>query len=246
MLPEILRIGPVTLHSFGLMLAVGFLLIAWLAGKEFVRRGFSADTAGSCTLGAMVGGVLGAKGYYLIENWRILAEDPLGSIFSGSGLTYYGGLIGGALGVLLVGRRAGVPLLTLVDMGGPLVALGYGVGRIGCFLNGDDYGRVSDLPWAIAFPKGTPPTLDRVHPTQLYEVVVSLAIFFFLWSKRGAWDDRPGFTFGLYLVLAGTERFLVEFIRLNAPVALGLTMAQWISAALILIGILLLRRVRRR
>ena len=77
-------------------------------------------------------------------------------------------------------------------------------------------------------------------------VLLSLAIFFFLWSKRGAWDDRPGFTFGLYLVLAGTERFLVEFIRLNAPVALGLTMAQWISAALILLGIVLIRRVRRR
>lgn len=245
MLPEILRLGPVTIHSFGLMLAVGFLLIAWLAGKEFTRRGFSADAAGSCTLGAMIGGVLGAKIYYLIDNWSVLVADPLGSIFSGSGLTYYGGLIGGALGVLLVGRRYKVPLLTLVDMGGPMVALGYGVGRIGCFLNGDDYGRVSNLPWAMAFPKGTPPTLERVHPTQVYEVVVSLAIFFFLWSKRGKWDDRPGFTFGLYLVLAGTERFLVEFIRLNLPIALGLTLAQWISAALVLLGLILIRRSRR-
>lgn len=245
MLPEILRIGPVTLHSFGFMLAVGFLLIAWLSGKEFVRRGFSVDAAGSCTLGAMVGGVLGAKAYYLVDNWSVVAADPLGSIFSGSGLTYYGGLIGGALGVLLVGRRYKVPLLTLVDMGGPMVALGYGVGRIGCFLNGDDYGRVSSLPWAIAFPKGTPPTLDPVHPTQLYEVVVSLAIFFFLWGKRGRWDDRPGFTFGLYLILAGTERFLVEFIRLNLPVALGLTLAQWISAVLVLLGVVLIRRSRR-
>jgi phosphatidylglycerol:prolipoprotein diacylglycerol transferase len=227
------------------MLAVGFLLIAWLAGKEFARRGFSADAAGSCTLGAMIGGVLGAKIYYLIDNWSITVGDPLGSIFSGSGLTYYGGLIGGALGVLLVGRRYKVPLLTLVDMGGPMVALGYGVGRIGCFLNGDDYGRVSNLPWAMAFPKGTPPTLERVHPTQVYEVVVSLAIFFFLWSKRGKWDDRPGFTFGLYLVLAGTERFLVEFIRLNLPIALGLTLAQWISAALVLLGLILIRRSRR-
>jgi phosphatidylglycerol:prolipoprotein diacylglycerol transferase len=245
MLPEILHVGPVTIHSFGLMLAIGFLLIAWLSSKEFTRRGFSADAAGSCTLGAMIGGVLGAKLYYLVDHWSAMTADPLGTIFSGSGLTYYGGFIGGALGVLLVGRRYKVPLMTLVDMGAPLVALGYGVGRIGCFLNGDDYGKVSNLPWAMAFPKGTPPTLERVQPTQLYEIVASLAIFFFLWSRRGKWDDRPGFTFGLYLMLGGTERFLVEFVRLNLPVALGLTLAQWISIGLFLLGLFLIRRPRR-
>ncbi len=246
MLPELFRIGPITIHSFGFMLAVGFLLIAWLAAKEFTRRGYSPDAAGSATLAAMIGGVVGAKVYYLVDHWAATLADPLGSIFSGAGLTYYGGLIGGAVAVILTARHYGIPLIVLADMGAPLIALGYGVGRIGCFLNGDDYGRPTDLPWGMAFPKGTPPTTVAVHPTQLYEVAVSLAIFALLWANRARWQDRRGFTMGLYLVLAGTERFLVEFVRLNVPVALGLTMAQWISVGLFLIGLLLLARARSR
>ena len=246
MLPQLFRIGPVTIHSFGFMLAVAFLLIAWLATKEFTRRGFSPDAAGSAVLAAMIGGVAGAKIYYLVDHFSATMADPLGSIFSGAGLTYYGGLAGGALGVILVARRYGVPLITLADMGAPLIALGYGVGRIGCFLNGDDYGHATDLPWGMTFPKGTPPTTIPVHPTQVYEAVLSLGFFFFLWSRRKAWQDRPGFTMAVYLLLAGTERFGVEYLRTNVPVALGLTMAQWISVGVVVIGLVLLLRTRSR
>ena len=243
--PELVRLGPLTIHSFGFMLATAFLLIAWLATKEFARRGFSPDAAGSATLGAMLGGVLGAKLYFLIDHWSYTMADPIGSVFSGAGLTYYGGLIGGAIGVLWVGRHYRIPLGVLVDIGAPLVALGYGVGRIGCFLNGCDYGGPTDLPWGLTFVHGTPPVTIPVHPTQVYESLISLGFFFFLWFNLKRWEKRVGFTMGLYLILGPAERFLVEFIRTNAPVALGLTMAQWFSLALIPVGLWLIRRSRQ-
>lgn len=246
MLPELFHIGPLTVHSFGFMLALSFLLIAWLAAKEFVRRSYSTDDAWSCTLGAMVGGVVGAKIYFLIDHWSETVADPSGMIFSGSGLTYYGGLIGGALGVLFVIYKRRLSLPVVADMGAPLIALGYGVGRLGCFLNGDDYGQPTEVPWALAFPKGSPPTEVAVHPTQVYEASVSLGYFFFLWAMRRRWEGRPGFSFALYLVLAGIERFLVEFVRLNDPVALGLTMAQLFSLGLIALGAFLIARTANR
>jgi len=246
MLPDLFSIGPLTIHSFGFMLAVGFLLIAWLAAKEYTRRGFTADDAWSSTLAAMVGGVAGAKLYFVIDHWSETLQDPAGMLFSGSGLTYYGGLLGGAAGVLLLIHRRRWPLAVMADMGAPFIALGYGVGRLGCLLNGDDYGKVTDVPWGMAFPDGSPPTVDAVHPTQLYEAVISLGYFALLWGMRKRWESRPGFSFSLYLILAGAERFLIEFFRLNEPVALGLTMAQWISVGLVTLGAVLLIRTRPR
>jgi phosphatidylglycerol:prolipoprotein diacylglycerol transferase len=244
MLPKLFEIGPITIHSFGFTLALAFLVIAWLAGKEFTRRGFTADDAWSLTLAAMIGGVLGAKLYFVLDNWSDAMADPKGLIFSGSGLTYYGGLFGGALGVILTARRRKLPLDQVAGIGGPLIALGYGLGRVGCFLNGDDYGRPTDLPWGMTFPKGSPPTDVAVHPTQVYETLLSLAVFAFLWSRRKAWEHRGWFTLGLFLVLAGAEPFLVEFVRTNAPVALGLTMAQWISLVVLGLGLFLVVRTR--
>lgn len=246
MFPKILEIGPVTIHSFGFMLAVAFLIIAWLAAKEFVRRGYTADDAWSATFAAMIGGVLGAKLYFLIDHWSETVQDPTGMIFSGAGLTYYGGLLGGALAVILVTKRRKIPLPTLLQMAAPFVPLGYGVGRLGCFLNGDDYGRPSDLPWAMAFPKGSPPTAVTVHPTQIYEATISLALFAFLWGTRRRWDKRGAFSFGLFLAIAGTERFIVEFVRSNSAVGLGLTMAQWFSLSLFVMGMILLVRSTKR
>jgi phosphatidylglycerol:prolipoprotein diacylglycerol transferase len=246
MLPKIVELGPITIHSFGFALAVAFLLIAWLGAKEYTRRGYTADDAWSITLAAMVGGVLGAKIYFVIDHWSEAMADPRGLIFSGSGLTYYGGLFGGALAVILTALYRKLSLTKVAEMGGPLIALGYGVGRIGCFLNGDDYGKPTDLPWGMAFPKGSPPTTVPVHPTQLYEVAISLAVFAFLWSRRVAWQDRGGFSFGVFLVLAGLERFGVEFLRTNPPVGLGLTMAQWISVGVFAVGVFLIAAAKRR
>jgi phosphatidylglycerol---prolipoprotein diacylglyceryl transferase len=242
MLPTLFKIGPITIHSFGFMLAVAFLLVAWLAAKEFNRRGYSSDDAWSITLAAMIGGVIGAKLYFALDHWSETVKDPDGVLFSGAGLTYYGGLIGGAIGVILAAGKKKIPIGTMADMGAPLIALGYGVGRLGCFLNGDDYGKPSALPWAMAFPKGNPPTAVPVHPTQIYEAAASLLIFGFLWSRLAAWEARRGLVMGVYLVLGGTERFLIEFLRLNLPVAAGLTVAQWISLLLIATGVWLIVR----
>lgn len=246
MLPKLFSIGPITIHSFGLTLAVAFLLIAWLSAKEFARRGYTADDAWTAVFAAMVGGVLGAKLYFLFDHWSETVQDPRGMIFSGSGLTYYGGLFGGALGVIGVALVRKIPLVTMTQMSAPMIALGYGVGRIGCFLNGDDYGKPSDLPWAMAFPKGSPPTDVPVHPTQIYEAAASLAFFFFLWGTRRKWDNRGTLVFGIFLILAGTERFLVEFVRLNTPAAMGLTVAQLISLGLFGIGSILILTARTK
>lgn len=242
MLPELFSIGPVTIHTFGFMLALAFLAIAWLSGKEYERRGYTNDDAWTMVFAAMVGGVLGAKLYYLGDHWGDTLADPRGMILSGAGLTYYGGLLGGALGVTLAARHRGLPLGTVANISAPMLALGYAIGRLGCFLNGDDYGRPTDVPWGMSFPKGSPPTLETVHPTQVYEAGAAFAIFFFLWGMRKRWQDRSWFPFGVYLVLAGIERFLVEFYRLNTGVFLGLTTAQLISIGLVVTGLLLIAR----
>jgi phosphatidylglycerol:prolipoprotein diacylglycerol transferase len=162
-------------------------------------------------------------------------------IFSGSGLTWYGGLVGGMLGAFLVARWRRIPLLALCDIAAPLLGLGYAIGRVGCLLNGDDYGKPSNLPWAMTFPKGTPPTTEAVHPAQLYEVIGGLIIFFVLSGLKTRWS-RPGALFGLYLLLAGVERFLVEFIRTNEPLLGGMTVAQIMSALLAAGGVAFLAR----
>jgi phosphatidylglycerol:prolipoprotein diacylglycerol transferase len=161
--------------------------------------------------------------------------------FSGSGLTWYGGFIGGTIGVLLVAKMRKIPILLLCDISAPILGLGYAIGRMGCFLNGDDYGRPSDAPWAMAFPKGTPPTLTKVHPTQIYEVIAGILMFLIL-NRLKDRIRKPGALFGLYLVLAGLERFSVEFYRTNEPWLAGLTFAQWISIALMLTGAIMFTR----
>lgn len=185
----------------------------------------------------MIGGVFGAKLYYILDHLKDFQADPRGLIFSGAGLTWYGGLMGGALGALLVAHWRKIPLLTLCDIAAPLLPLSYAVGRFGCFLNGDDYGRVSNVPWAMAFPKGAPPTLERVHPTQVYEVFAGLLMSsLFLNALKVRLQGRVGALFGLYLILAGIERFIVEYFRTNAPQSWGITMAQTISLGLIVLG----------
>ncbi len=247
MIPHLFKIGPITVHSFGFALAVGFLLIAWLVSKDFKRRGYSPDLGGTTTLAAMVGGVLGAKLYYLLDHWPSTVADPVGSIFSGSGLTYYGGFIGGFIAVVVVARRHGIAFREMGDICAPLLGLGYGVGRLGCFLNGDDYGRVTDSWIGMAFPKGQPPTAPGVTviPTQAFEAAAGLALFALLWKLRVPFQETRGRLFGTYLVLAGIERFAVEFWRTNDPIGL-FTVAQWISLGLVALGTFLLLTSSKR
>jgi phosphatidylglycerol---prolipoprotein diacylglyceryl transferase len=233
-LPEI-HLGPLTLQTFGICFALAFLGAGALVGKRFVELGKPVDWAYEMGFAALIGGIVGSRLDFILENYDDVKDDILGNIFSGSGLVWYGGAIGGAIAVFLWAWWRGYLTLTLLDVAAPALALGYAIGRCGCQLSGDgDYGKAWDGPWAMAYPDGTVPTDQTVHPTPVYETVTMGLIAVALWRLRDRM--RAGLLFALYLLLAGSERFLVEFVRRNDDVALGLTQAQLISVAMIVAG----------
>src|SRR5829696_5820996 len=220
-------LGPLDLQTFGLAFACAFLASGALFARRLQELGKPADWTYEAIFAALIGGLVGSRLDYLIQNWDKVSGDLFGNILSGSGLVFFGGLIGGAVGVLIWARWRGFLGWELLDSAAAPIALGYAIGRIGCQLSGDgDYGEPSDLPWAMSYPDGTVPTTDQVHPTPVYETLAMGLIAVVLWRLRDR--VRPGLLFALWLVLSGIERFLVEFIRRNDPVALGLTLAQLI------------------
>ncbi|HWM55946.1 MAG TPA: prolipoprotein diacylglyceryl transferase [Solirubrobacterales bacterium] len=244
MYPEI-DIGPLTLQTFGLMFALAFLAAGALIAKRLKELGRPVDWAYEIGFAALIGGIVGSRVYFLVENWDSVSDDLLGNVFSGSGLVWYGGAIGGAIAVLLWAWYRGFLGLALLDLVAPALALGYAVGRVGCQLSGDgDYGKPWDGPWAMAYPDGTVPTEQEVHPTPVYEALAMGFGAWLLWQLRDRF--RTGVIFALYLLYAGGERFLVEFVRRNDDVALGLTTAQLESLAMVLAGAIWLAAVRRR
>src|SRR4051794_25936807 len=243
MQPEI-HLGPLTIQTFGICFAVGFIVAAGVIGRRFRELGENADWTWELTFSVMVGGLVGSRLDYMIENWDVVQHDFFGSLFSGTGLVWYGGVIGGTIGACLWAWRRDWLGWRIADLLCIPLALGYAIGRVGCQLSGDgDYGIHSNLPWAMSYPKGTVPTTTEVHPTPVYETLTMGIVALVLWNYR----DRltGGRLFALYLVLAGTERFLVEFIRRNENVAFGLTLAQLVSVAMIAGGIVLAARLKR-
>ncbi len=238
MYPELIKIGPITIHSFGLMAMLGFLITTLVLRKEFVRKNLNPDLANSVAVAAVLGGFVGARVYFIIEHWREFVQDPFSMIFSGAGLVWYGGLIGGTLAVVWTLKRHNIPIMSGGDSIAPLILLGYAIGRLGCQLAGDgDYGPPSDLPWAMAYPNGVVPTDVPVHPTPIYDFLLSMILFLILWKLRGRLA-RTGQLFGLALVALGFERFLTEFFRVTPKIpGLGITHAQGISIFLALAGI---------
>ena len=262
MYPELITLdlpvlGTITITSFGVMMALSFLTGFWIVRLELLRKGMDEELAGDVLMGAIVGGIVGAKVYYVLLNWPQTVQDPFGMLFSRAGLVWYGGFIGGAIGVSWAIHRRKAPIPVLADVCAPALALAYAVGRLGCFLVGDDYGRPTDSWVGIAFPNGSPPStagnLRRmfgvsipesipdtavlaVHPTQLYEIGMSLLIFAILWRlRRKPW--KAGRLFSLWLALAGVERLIVEFFRAKDDRFFGfLTLAQLISIGLIVFG----------
>ena len=255
--PFIIHLGRFELTGYGLMMLVAFLAGGWLVGLELRRRALSEDYAADVIAAAVVGGIIGAKLWYVA-----LTRDP-GAILSRGGLVWYGGFIGGALAVILNGWRLRVPLRWTMQLSAPALAAAYALGRVGCFLVNDDYGRPSSLPWAMRFPRGLPPTTAgnlqqlfgipvppgtdpttvlAVHPTQLYETALMLVAFMVLWNLRK--NGRPiGWLFGLYLVFAGVERFFIEILRAKDDRFLGpFTLAQLTSVILVGIGAWLMAR----
>lgn len=234
MKPE-LHIGGATIQTFGICFALAFISAGAIIGRRFKELGEPVDWSYELAFSALFGGLVGARVDYIIENWDQASHDIFGSLFSGGGLVWYGGVIGGTIGVLLwawwrdwLGPR-------LLDLCAPALAAGYALGRIGCQLSGDgDYGKPSHLPWAMSYPDGTLPTTHRVQPTPIYETLAMGLIAVLLWQLRDRY--RPGALFAVYLVLAGAERLLVEFIRRNHHVLAGLTIPQLFSIAMIVVG----------
>lgn len=214
MRPELFSIGPFTVHTFGLMMALGFIAAGIVSYYGFKRKGLDEEKVYWLVIAAAVGGLLGSKLHYILLHPESLRENPFATVFSGAGLVWYGGLIGGLIAGIATIFILRLPLAKVLDAAAPAMAIGYAFGRMGCFLNGDDYGRPSTLPWAMEFPDGSPPTPAgvAVQPTQLYEAGASLLIFLallWLWPRlKRDWE-----LFCAYLVMAGTERFLVEFVR---------------------------------
>jgi phosphatidylglycerol:prolipoprotein diacylglycerol transferase len=232
--PEIDVLG-LSIKTFGVMFALGFITAGAVLARRLEELGKPRDWAYEIIFAGLLGGLVGARAYYLIEHGSELEGGVLANVVSGSGLVWYGGAIGGALAVFAWAYRRRFLGLRLLDLAAPGLALGYAIGRIGCQLSGDgDYGIASDLPWAMAYPDGTVPTAVQVHPTPIYETLAMGLIAWGLWRARDS--VRPGLLFAWYLVLSGLERFGIEFIRRNEDVLAGLTAPQLLSVAVVAIG----------
>jgi phosphatidylglycerol:prolipoprotein diacylglycerol transferase len=244
--PEIDILG-ISIKTFGVMFALGFLTCGAVVARRLRELGEPVDWSYEIVFAALLGGVIGARGYDLIQNYDEVKHNLGTSIFSGSGLVWYGGAVGGAIGVVFWMRWRHALELRMFDMCATALALGYGIGRIGCQVSGDgDYGIRSSLPWAMGYPHGTVPTPPgvRVQPTPIYETVSMCLLAYVLWHLRDR--VRPGVIFALYLLLSGLERFLVEFIRRNKEVLVGLTAPQVESIVLCVVGSVWLVAIVRR
>jgi phosphatidylglycerol:prolipoprotein diacylglycerol transferase len=250
MFPTLLKIGNFEITTFGLMMFLAFVIAGWVLARQFRHYGLDEEVASSIVVAGALGGILGAKVYYaiLFRNWHLL--------FDRAGLVWYGGLIGGFLACSWVVWRNKLPYLTAADAAAPALSIGYALGRIGCFLVGDDYGGPTNAWYGIAFPKGAPPTTAeelrhfgvpvdpsipdyqvlKVHPTQLYESFAALVMFgVLMWLNKR--PHRRGLAWGLFLIMLGIERFLVEFVRAKDDRFLGpFTVAQLISVLMVIAG----------
>ena len=232
MLPVLFRIGSFEITSFGAMVALGALAGLWVFRRELARARLP-DTALDAAVYGLVGGLLGAKLLYVFEHLDEGAFFAL--LFDRGGMSWFGGFVGGLLAGYATIRAKGWPVLAVLAAATPALAIGQMLGRIGCFLVGDDYGAPTSLPWGVAFPRGLPPTTARVHPTQLYEAIflVFLAWLLIHWRRRGTSDSA---VLGRYLVIAGTFRFLLEFVRVNTRVAGPFTVAHFFALSVVLLG----------
>lgn len=265
MFPVLFQIGGLTITSFGVMMALAFIVSGVVGARELKRKGENPDHAWDLAGYAAIFGIVGAKLYYLILHWDQTVANPRAAILSRSGLVWYGGLILAALVIAWRLGRLKLPVWKFADAIAPALAAGYAVGRLGCFLVGDDYGRPTTAPWGVAFPQGAPPstadnlrafgvdvpasvagdTVMTVHPTQLYETGMSLVIFFILMRFRDRFAT-DGTLFAVWVALAGVERFIVEIFRAKDDRFLGfLSVAQIISIAMVIGGTLVAMRLAR-
>lgn len=217
-------------------MCVGALLIR----HEFRRRGYPPRFWAVLVSSVLVSALVGAKVYFLVGTWPRVVRDPqIALSISGSG--WYGGFLFGAAAALVTIRLARLPMLQTLDLLAPVLPLCQAIGRLGCFLGGCCHGKPSNLPWALAFPDGLYPPYVRVHPTQLYEMVIYSGIFWFLWRKRETLG--AGQPFGLYLLLVGGGRFLSEIFRINPRIFFHFSTQQILALAGMVFGAVLMFRL---
>lgn len=236
MLPEVHVLG-LDIKMFGVWVLLGFAASIAVLTRYARERGVPEKWALEGVVVAMAGGLVGARLWFVVEHG--------GEAVGGDGLVWYGGLVGGAVAVLAYLAVRGIPLLLALDAAALALAAGQAVGRWACQFAGDgDYGTASTLPWAMGYPDGTDPTPPgvQVHPTPIYESLALGLLFVVLWRFRAR---LRGLLLPLYLVGAGAQRFLVEFVRRNDEVAVGLTAAQLVSLALVAAGLAWLAVARR-
>ena len=256
-----LHLGPLTIPTFGLMVATALLVSAYVLQAAFDRRreGFlkrgylkenhepSHHDEGFLIIGiAGVSGIVGARLYHVLESPRELLADP-SLLISRFGFAWFGGFLGGFVALFFLAKHYRIPVLEFLDLCSPAATVGYAIGRIGCLLSGDgDYGVPTKLPWGMSFPNGVVPTTERVHPTPIYEFLIWMLIAVILWQlgKRTLGREAPGRVFCAYLILTGLARFLIEFIRINPRSFLGMSNAQTASVISILLGIVLAWRTK--
>jgi phosphatidylglycerol:prolipoprotein diacylglycerol transferase len=236
MYPVLFRIGSLDITSFGAMVALGALVGLWVFRRELSRAGLP-DAALDAAVFGLLGGLIGAKLLYVFEH---LDESSFKSlILDRGGMSWFGGFVGGLVAGYLTIRRHRWPLVPVLAAATPALAIGQLLGRIGCFLVGDDYGQPTSLPWGVSFPKGLPPTYVPVHPTQLYEAAFLgvLAWLLIRWRRKGISDWT---VLGRYFLIAGLFRFALEFLRVNTRVMGPFTVAHMFAATVALLGVAIL------
>ena len=240
MYPVLFRIGTFEVTTFGVLVAIAALVGIWIFGRELARSGLPEDATNAAVAG-VIGGLIGAKLLWTAEH---ASEEPILSLLlSRGGMSWFGGFLGGVGAGLIVMRRQKLPIVRTLAAAAPALAFGHAIGRIGCFLVGDDYGRPTTLPWGVAFPQGLPPTTIPVHPTQLYEMaaLIIVGVLLLRWRRAGTPDVV---VLGRYLLLAGAVRFAIEFVRVNERVLGPFTVAHLVSAALVIAGVAIIVAAR--
>ncbi len=232
MYPILFEIFGYPVSTFGLMLATAFRVGTWITQKRMEEEGVDPELAPTMLLYVMGGGILGAKLYFATDVSLRTGAPFSDLLLARDGITFYGGLMGGAVVGAIGARIHGIPVRVMANSAAVGCAVAQALGRVGCFLVGDDYGHATDLPWGVAFPEGAPPTHETVHPTQIYEILWLLPVAALLWRRR----RTSPFLFGEYVALNGLGRMVIETWRINPKLA-GLTEPQWIGLGLVIVGI---------
>jgi len=240
--PELIRIGPLSIHSYGVMLALAVLAGLLVARREAARQGYDRDAILELGIYLIVAGLFGSRILYVLLEWRNFAGDPLAVLRVWEpGLSYYGAIGAGVLVAIWFARRRKWQFSRLGDILALAVAAGYPVARVGCFLNGCCYGKPATVPWAVAFPFDGVPR----HPTQLYSLAFGLLILGILWWRRRA-ALPPGCLMWLYFFLYAAYRFVLDFWRVAPPGVGGLTLAQVVALPIMLVAGVALIYLRKR